>query len=142
MSNLQIWVVVENNIVMIAASIPALRALFQPAEDAPSHYYNSGVSDSRGRRGASYKMATEHRHTVGADTRSGDADSEEHILTDLASNNITKTTDVRIVYGGRTDDAWEAVHISHPADTYSEVAVPSFLRSSRTPHDVANKVGA
>ena len=100
MTDLQIWVCVENNVVMMAASTPALKPLLgRKSGSQPTPYYNN-----------SYEMNNSHpwsrsrgeKNSVTTGTF-GDTYSEEHILPgELDPPEITKTVDVSVQYDNRS----------------------------------------
>ena len=117
---LQMWVVVENNVVMIAASIPTLRALVRKDEETNGVYYRSGPSAYIE---TSFKGAAQTTQAIEPQRwRAGDGASEEYILEELRDDRITKTTDVHVEY--------------HIAEAGHGGPLPHFLRSSRTPHEM------
>ncbi|KAI9757586.1 MAG: hypothetical protein M4579_003398 [Chaenotheca gracillima] len=98
-----IWTVVELNVVIMAASIPTLKALFptKAASSAAGRYemHPSGLTKSayarqKERQSWSFKKESEassYRH---------DASSEEHILPIQPADGIKKTTQVTVTYSG------------------------------------------
>lgn len=77
----------ENDIVMIAASIPMLRALWIKEKPGSSNPYPSNTARSGAIRS---KMATQATATATANRHSL-SDDEEHMLGDLPKNGIQRT---------------------------------------------------
>lgn len=112
MTNLQFWVCVENNVVMITASVPALKPLFgRKIEPGASsfHYDNTYELGRTGGSGAvssaAWNKSRQSRkwHSDIAMTFA-DTQSEEHILSDEQDvSRITKTMDVDVSYANRGD---------------------------------------
>jgi len=116
-TSLQLWVCVENNVVMIAASIPTLRPLLRRKSGSTATPVPYAWSSSQSRRKASahdpYEAHVENVAHSGRGIR--DDDSEEHILQALptAADQITKTTAFHVKYEVRSDLAEGAQDIEH-----------------------------
>lgn len=108
MTNLQVWVCVENNVVMMTASTPALKPLFGRKSEQGSSFRSydntyelrgtgpSGMGTSAGWS----KSRTNRKSNSGITMAHGDTQSEEHILAaDQDLSKITKTTNVHVSYG-------------------------------------------
>lgn len=109
---LQLVVVVENDVVIIAASMPLLRALWKE-KDVNSGATNPYPSNSASRNVGSRKT-TMNATAVGRDSGS----DEEHILSELPKGAIHRTveTDVEAAY---EDDAKEDTEVSvHPVGAW------------------------
>lgn len=107
--DLMICVVIENNIVMIAASIPTLRPLMRKNPDStgtPGRYY----CGSGGHVHSDFSSAgAARRQTLNSRVRSKlgtlDDNSEEYILHEIAGGHqITKTTNVQVAYEQRSNN--------------------------------------
>lgn len=106
MTDLQIWVCVENNVVMMTASTPALKPLFRRKSEGSgsiNSYYNksyeigdTGRSGTVGSAGRSRSRNDRKRQSDVA-MICGDTQSEEHILA-IDQDNIRKTTEVHASY--------------------------------------------
>lgn len=122
---LTIWVIVENNVVIYAASIPTLRPIMKRNHGSTaSAYTHSGrkhnnnyntylsggddtlgnsrfsrrASDSTWLGRASISRNEPSVQTVSAVAAGTDDNSEDYILQPLGDKHITKTTDVRIAW--------------------------------------------
>lgn len=113
MTDLQIWVCVENNVVMMTASTPTLKPLFTrnsgPSSSLSPYYYDSyelghaGKSGIQGSVGWS-RSGTQRQRPSDMAVPYGDTQSEERILPiDRDDAQITKTTEVEVSYAGSRD---------------------------------------
>lgn len=115
MVQLQIWCVVENNTVCLAASIPALRPLLRRSDAGSSHPYSCGTDDRN-----------THNSTLG---QNHEGNSEEYILASVGakgSDQIMKTTAVSVAF--RPRDAQEIGKIHNGGDASM---VPASLEDSQ-----------
>jgi len=109
MADLQLWVCVENNVVMMAASTPGLRPLLRRKTGNAYPYPGSGPQDHshvlsdgvqhQGWSGHSFSKKMRQGNTANASHM--DNNSEELILGDgdrAKDGQITKTLDVRVSY--------------------------------------------
>ena len=101
-----ICVVIENNVVMIASSIPTLRPLMRKNTGSsigtPAGYtYGSSGPPKNPASVETYGQSDTSK--ARASKLVEDDDSEEHILRDLSSvgNQITKTTNLQVAYEER-----------------------------------------
>jgi len=130
MVQLQIWCVVENNTVCLAASIPSLRPLLRKSRTATSNSYSYGTEDRSSKahaRNRASQGAYTHHSTVG---QHHDGNSEEYILASVGADGgdqIMKTTAVSVAFGPR--DAQEKGTVCEHGTVNM---VPAFLKSSRT----------
>jgi hypothetical protein len=129
MVQLQIWCVVENNTVCLAASIPALRPLLRRSDTGSSHPYSYGTGDRRSkahaRNGLSQDMYT-HNSIMG---QNHDGNSEEYILASVGAENsdqIMKTTAVSVAFG-----PWDAQDTDKVHECGNVSMVPAFLKDSQ-----------
>ena len=129
MVQLQIWCVVENNTVCLAASIPALRPLLRRSDAGSSHPYSYGPDNRRskahGRNRLSHDMYT-HNSTMG---QNHDGNSEEYILASVGaegSDQIMKTTAVSVAFGPRDTQETDRIH-----ERENTSMVPAFLKDSQ-----------
>ena len=128
MVQLQIWCVVENNTVCLAASIPALRPLLRKFDGGNSHPYSYGTDDrSRAhvRNHLSHDMYT-HHSTLG---HNHEGNSEEYILASVGtdgSDQIMKTTAVSVAFGPRNTQEQDTAHDCGPVSK-----LPAFLKDSQ-----------
>lgn len=114
MVQLQIWVVVENNTVCLAASLPALRPLLRKngANDTSAYGHET---DAQRSKSYSQNHTGRKRRNLDSDVgRKHGGSSEEYILASLgdeAGDRITKTTAVSVAYEER--DASESGQHDH-----------------------------
>lgn len=120
MVQLQIWVIVENNTVCIAASIPALRPLLRKRHSA-----SSGTSAIAGEYGSwskglsSKRFTQDQRNMNRLEVQHHDGNSEEYILShvhEMPADQITKTTDVLVAYENGSGN----IKVSRAADGMSD----------------------
>lgn len=125
MINLQLWVCIENNVVMVAASIPTLRPLLRRKDrsSATAQAYTCSENSRRNMSHDPYSQPQDHIARSGRDDP--DSNSEEYILQNVVApgDQITKTTDVHIAYETQSeaDQEPEKEHGAPP---------PRFLRNS------------
>lgn len=129
MVQLQIWCVVENNTVCLAASIPALRPLLRRSDAGSSHTYSCGTDDRRSKAHARNRLSRDiytQNSTLG---QNHEGNSEEYILASVGaegSDQIMKTTAVSVAFGPR--DAQEIGKVHNGGDASM---VPAFLEDSQ-----------
>jgi hypothetical protein len=129
MVQLQVWVVVENNTVCLAATIPALRPLLRKSGAATSSY-SYGTDDRKRKSNACHRSSEgryEHHSAAG---QHHDGTSEEYILASVGvdgCDQITKTTAVSVAFESRNLSESDAAYKEGTGDT-----LPAFLKNSRT----------
>lgn len=104
MVQLQIWCVVENNTVCIAASIPTLRPLLRKSGAGSSLSYNYGTDDKKRKSSACNRLSQSRYADFSTTGQHHDGNSEEYILASVeadGSDQITKTTDVSVAFESR-----------------------------------------
>jgi hypothetical protein len=130
MVQLQVWCVVENNTVCLAASIPALRPLLRKSGTANSHWYSYGTDDGRSKahaRNRGSQGVYTHHSTAGHHHHDGN--SEEYILTSVGadgSDQILKTTAISVAFGPRDNQEQDTVCARGTVNM-----VPTFLKDSQ-----------
>lgn len=131
---LQICSVVENNVVIIAASIPKLRALWH--KHTPQYRYRSsntifGTGGSRSLPPAASYPLTDHgsEHEV-QDSEDGvkDGKSDENMFEQPEVEGIMKTVDVEVASNGSSVSSLGGIEKS---SREQRDVVPEFLKQSR-----------
>jgi len=115
MVSLQLWAVTENNIVIIAASIPTLRPLLRKTQRSYPSYYPQYSH-----------IVVPPRHVP------ADGAGEEHMLGSVEPCRIMKKTTVQVVYESTAterEDGAEAADAAEPEGA----PIVSPLRVSRSP---------
>jgi hypothetical protein len=129
MIQLQIWCVVENNTVCLAASIPALRPLLRKSDAGSSRPYSYGTDYRRSKAHARNRLSQDmhtHNSILG---QNHEGNSEEYILASVGaegSDQIMKTTAVSVAFGPRDAQGKGKVHERGAAST-----LPAFLKDSQ-----------
>jgi hypothetical protein len=129
MVQLQVWVVVENNTVCLAATIPALRPLLRKSGAATSSY-SYGTDDRKRKSNACHRSSDGRYKHHSAAGQHHDGNSEEYILTSVGADGcdqITKTTAVSVAFESRNPSESHATYKEGTGDT-----LPAFLKDSRT----------
>lgn len=125
MVQLQIWVIVENNTVCLAASIPALRPLLRKRQAGSSSATTVRGEYSSWNKGLSSKRHTQDLRNMQKSMQHHNGDSEEYILSSVnetPADQITKTTAVSVAYenGDGRNETSRAVD-----------GMPGFLKESK-----------
>jgi len=129
MVQLQIWCVVENNTVCLAASIPALRPLLRRSDPGSSHPYSYGTDDRRSKAHARNRLSQGIYTNHSVLGQHHDGNSEEYILASVGaegSDQIMKTTAVSVAFGPR--DAQEK---DTAQECGNDSTLPAFLKDSQ-----------
>lgn len=128
--DLQIWVVVENNVVMMAASIPTLAPILRRRQTSnvgrtvPLRYNRSGRSGGKDKSREQHSSKPGDPGQSSTETNPKGA-SQEYILQTMSPDEqITKRTDVQISYESRSD-------AEKKSTTSEKDEVPEFLRQYR-----------
>ncbi|KAK5114555.1 hypothetical protein LTR85_010132 [Meristemomyces frigidus] len=108
MVSLQLWVCIENNVVMVAASIPTLRPLLH-RRDGSSHPSKGYIYSENSKRKESahdpYKCGQDDTTTQSGRAEMDGANSEEYIMRSVCAPEIMKTMDVHVEYETRSEAA-------------------------------------
>lgn len=129
MVQLQIWCVVENNTVCLAASIPALRPLLRRSDAGSSHPYSYGTDDRKSKAHARNRLSRDMYTQNGTLGQNHEGNSEEYILASVGaegSDQIMKTTAVSVAFGPRGTQGNDAVQERGTISTLS-----AFLKDSQ-----------
>ncbi|KAI9709579.1 MAG: hypothetical protein M1820_003339 [Bogoriella megaspora] len=106
MVNLQTWVVVENNIVLMYASIPVLRPLvFQkkPGSSKNSRFESMPKNEaSRGSRKTKESVIDRIKYGSNSKSLTTDGASEEYILQPTGKDQIVRTTELQVTSSAST----------------------------------------
>lgn len=127
MVQLQLWVVVENNTVCLAASIPTLRPLLRRKGAASSSTPAYDLSGSQQKRGMRSRYNSNTRR-ISNETCHQSNNSEEYILSSLGGRGeqIIKTTDVVITSEERVTRA----AYGQGRESQVEQHLPQFLKDN------------
>ncbi|KAI9653627.1 MAG: hypothetical protein M1821_006974 [Bathelium mastoideum] len=105
-TKLEIWIMVEINIVILTASAPTIRPFFTRNRGSSAEgYYDVEATKKRGFTGRAQSLALQsksavstHNQDMSARSFQGHNDSQEYVLKKLDKNEISKTTDVQVWY--------------------------------------------
>ena len=139
MAYLQLCTLVENNVVIIAASVPMLRPLWLK-DTLNTHAYDAHDSWSGATGGNAVQRAASNAPTYYGSRLSKcdmqhtveDGESGEYILGDVGEpdGGITKTTEVRVAYNGRSVSSASSGRVPSNNQGRGDV-VPYFLDQNR-----------